>query len=82
VGGSVGGIAGALVGIGIREYEAKRYEGLALCRLRFLRRAGGRSRRYLSQESLPEGHGSIRCGIFLRPLLDLPDRCKPVAGIA
>jgi len=27
VGGTVGGIAGALVGIGIPEYEAKRYEG-------------------------------------------------------
>ena len=28
VGGTVGGIAGALVGLGIPEYEAKRYEGL------------------------------------------------------
>ena len=27
VGGAVGGIAGALVGMGIPEYEAKRYEG-------------------------------------------------------
>jgi hypothetical protein len=27
VGGTVGGIAGALVGLGIPEYEAKRYEG-------------------------------------------------------
>jgi hypothetical protein len=27
VGGTVGGIAGALVGMGIPEYEAKRYEG-------------------------------------------------------
>jgi hypothetical protein len=27
VGGAVGGIAGALIGIGIPEYEAKRYEG-------------------------------------------------------
>ena len=27
VGGAVGGLAGALVGIGIPEYEAKRYEG-------------------------------------------------------
>ena len=27
VGGAVGGIAGALVGLGIPEYEAKRYEG-------------------------------------------------------
>src|ERR1700690_2806801 len=27
VGGTVGGIAGALIGIGIPEYEAKRYEG-------------------------------------------------------
>ena len=28
VGGAVGGIAGALVGMGIPEYEAKRYEGM------------------------------------------------------
>lgn len=28
VGGAMGGIAGALIGIGIPEYEAKRYEGL------------------------------------------------------
>jgi hypothetical protein len=28
VGGTVGGVAGALVGMGIPEYEAKRYEGL------------------------------------------------------
>jgi hypothetical protein len=27
VGGAVGGIAGALIGMGIPEYEAKRYEG-------------------------------------------------------
>jgi hypothetical protein len=27
VGGAVGGIAGALIGLGIPEYEAKRYEG-------------------------------------------------------
>ena len=27
VGGTVGGVAGALVGLGIPEYEAKRYEG-------------------------------------------------------
>lgn len=27
VGGTVGGIAGALIGMGIPEYEAKRYEG-------------------------------------------------------
>lgn len=27
VGGAVGGIAGALIGMGIQEYEAKRYEG-------------------------------------------------------
>jgi hypothetical protein len=27
VGGAIGGIAGALVGMGIPEYEAKRYEG-------------------------------------------------------
>jgi hypothetical protein len=27
VGGTVGGVAGALVGMGIPEYEAKRYEG-------------------------------------------------------
>ena len=27
LGGAVGGIAGALVGLGIPEYEAKRYEG-------------------------------------------------------
>jgi uncharacterized membrane protein len=27
VGGTVGGIAGALIGMGIQEYEAKRYEG-------------------------------------------------------
>jgi hypothetical protein len=27
VGGAVGGLAGALVGMGIPEYEAKRYEG-------------------------------------------------------
>jgi uncharacterized membrane protein len=27
VGGAVGGIAGALVGLGIPEFEAKRYEG-------------------------------------------------------
>src|ERR1700710_2589049 len=27
VGGSVGGVVGALVGMGITEYEAKRYEG-------------------------------------------------------
>lgn len=28
VGGAVGGLIGALVGMGIPEYEAKRYEGL------------------------------------------------------
>jgi uncharacterized membrane protein len=28
VGGTVGGLAGALVGLGIPEYEAKRYEGI------------------------------------------------------
>jgi hypothetical protein len=28
VGGAVGGLAGALVGMGIPEYEAKRYEGI------------------------------------------------------
>ena len=28
VGGAVGGIAGALIGMGIPEYEAKRYQGL------------------------------------------------------
>jgi hypothetical protein len=28
VGGTVGGIAGALVGMGIPEFEAKRYEGI------------------------------------------------------
>jgi hypothetical protein len=28
VGGAVGGVAGALIGMGIPEYEAKRYEGL------------------------------------------------------
>jgi len=28
VGGAVGGITGALVGMGIPEYEAKRYEGM------------------------------------------------------
>jgi hypothetical protein len=27
VGGAIGGIAGALIGLGIPEYEAKRYEG-------------------------------------------------------
>ncbi len=27
VGGSLGGIAGALIGLGIPEYEAKKYEG-------------------------------------------------------
>ena len=27
VGGAIGGIAGALIGMGIPEYEAKRYEG-------------------------------------------------------
>jgi ABC-type branched-subunit amino acid transport system substrate-binding protein len=27
VGGTVGGVAGALIGMGIPEYEAKRYEG-------------------------------------------------------
>src|SRR5207249_1755127 len=27
VGGTIGGVAGALVGLGIPEYEAKRYEG-------------------------------------------------------
>jgi hypothetical protein len=27
VGGAVGGVAGALIGLGIPEYEAKRYEG-------------------------------------------------------
>jgi hypothetical protein len=27
VGGAVGGLAGALIGMGIPEYEAKRYEG-------------------------------------------------------
>ena len=28
VGGAVGGIGGALIGLGIPEYEAKRYEGI------------------------------------------------------
>jgi len=27
VGGAIGGVAGALIGMGIPEYEAKRYEG-------------------------------------------------------
>jgi hypothetical protein len=27
VGGAIGGVAGALIGLGIPEYEAKRYEG-------------------------------------------------------